>query len=70
MYVCCLQWHINRVTVWMYHFDVVALFIYNRNRWTLLFVIVAAFPILFVISLPITEKSYAIYHEQFAAILL
>lgn len=68
--IACLQWHIHRVTVRMYHFDVVALFIDNCNRWTLLLVIVAALPVLLVISLPVAEKSYAIYHKQFAAILL
>lgn len=68
--IMCLQWSINRVTVGMYHFDIVALFIDNCNRWTLLFVVVAALPILFVISLPVPEKSYAIYYEQFSSILL
>lgn len=56
--------------MFVYHFNITSLLIDDRNRWALLFVIIAAFPILFLIPLPVAEKSYAIDHQQFAAIFL
>lgn len=54
---------INWMAMFVYHLNLPAFFAQNRNRRTLLFVIITAFPVLFAISLPISEKSYAIYHQ-------
>lgn len=49
--------------VFMDHFNISTLFVYDGDCGTLFFVIVTAFPVLFAVALPIPEESYAIDDE-------